>query len=400
MKKIRLIAATLTLVMLIASLPLGASANEVLPVSLVSSVQEGDSAGLGETITVTAKIGKTNSGVVAGTFIFTPSENLMPISATVLSENVEMRQIIVGEFAGAYGVELLSETDITDTESELCSMTFSVTGAGEYSVSFDSYQVINSSMSEVSVLAEPKSISGIVALPDKPAVITDTLPRGLIGKGYSAKLETDSKIEEYVSFEIDEGELPQGLILRDDGSIEGIPTEHGDFNFSVIAIVADSVVSEPKHLTLTVLEKPEMLELKTESSYTVDESDYLRNVPEKIIVSELLENFVSKANVRVINHKGAELTQDSIVGTGSKICLAEGDNILHSLTVVIRGDIDGNGVIGPLDYQRTRAYYLGTFVLDSAAYEAAISVTSSDKIGPLNYQRVRAHYLGNYDLYE
>ena len=77
----------------------------------------------------------------------------------------------------------------------------------------------------------------------------------------------------------------------------------------------------------------------------------------------------------------------------------DGEDIVHSITVVVLGDTNGDGEIGAIDYQRIRAAFLGTYKGLTDAYLKAALVSGNSDIEAIDYQRVRAHFLGNYELY-
>ena len=70
---------------------------------------------------------------------------------------------------------------------------------------------------------------------------------------------------------------------------------------------------------------------------------YINCITDNITVSSNL-NIVSK------DINGNELKNDSAVGTGTIINIMENDKSLASYTVIIRGDVNGDGKITSSDY--------------------------------------------------
>lgn len=157
--------------------------------------------------------------------------------------------------------------------------------------------------------------------------------------------------------------------------------------------------TEPVSLTIVGNALPKNLTLTAASTYQINDEDYLLGVTAQTTRSALLTHFEQKESIKVFAADGKEITDGSaFIGTGCTVSLMSGGTAIDSATVVVKGDTDGNGRIGTLDYQRIRAYYLGNYTL-KGAYLVAARVTGRDTIGTLDYQRVRAHYLGNYNLY-
>lgn len=69
-----------------------------------------------------------------------------------------------------------------------------------------------------------------------PKIITSTLKDAVKYVPYSFLIQTDNKYEwNKVSFSLDDGDLPAGMIIRPSGELYGVPTETGTFRFKVRA---------------------------------------------------------------------------------------------------------------------------------------------------------------------
>ena len=402
MKKQRILALLTAVLTLFTCLVMPIHASGSLSLTFADDVQEGSSLSLGDTVTYTVMITGNEGGFTVGTFFFLPSENLQYESATLLGEEADAKQAIDGENAGAYGIKCFSAENITVTDTVLCTMTFRVIGLGDATVRFYAYQLIDRDVEAIEVQIAPDTLTHPVATPDKPAVLTESLKNGVMGKLYTAVLESDFRAdidEKDLSWEVTDGALPVGLELLNDGTLTGTPTEFGAFTFSVTFSIFDSIASDAKELTLTILEKPRKLELTDESTYAIGDDGYLRNVVAETTLSALLGNFLNPESIKVFDAKGGEITDGSaFIGTGCVVSLMDGEEAVHSVTVLVLGDVDGNGIIGTRDYQRVRAYYSGTYVLTGVALEAA-KVSGRDEIGTLDYQRIRRHFNGTYNIY-
>jgi propanediol utilization protein len=124
----------------------------------------------------------------------------------------------------------------------------------------------------------------------------------------------------------------------------------------------------------------------------------VNGVTESTSVDSLLKQFQNKT-LEVVDGKGIVISGSAIVGTGAQINLYEKDKIIDSVSVVVLGDVDGNGIVDTTDIVRVKAAFLGSFMLDDAESNAA-DVDGNGIIDTTDYMRVMSHFLGSYDLYE
>lgn len=394
MKGKRITSFVLSLIMCLLIIPISAGAESTLALSFSSSAGDKDEVKLGETITYTVGVTSNEEGFI-GTFYFEASENLTYVSATLMSKKFEAQKVESGEHKGAYAI-FFGGDYYEDTTDNLCSITFKVTNDGDTSVKLVPYELTNGEkMHEVSVSGQIQAVS--VEEVANPIIKTDELPEAVMQYEYYVKLEADRS--EFIKWRLVSGELPEGLTLSEDGIISGTPKEFGEFTFKVRTKLLDKIDSDAKEYVINVLEKPRKLELSEESQYTIDDNNYLMGVTNRTSLESLLGSFKNVEHIRVFDGKGSEVTSASaLIGTGYTISLMHGEETVHTVTVVVRGDTSGDGKIGTLDYQRIRAHYRKTLVLEGA-YLLACDTNGDGKVGTLDYQQVRAHYRGKFDLF-
>ena len=80
-----------------------------------------------------------------------------------------------------------------------------------------------------------------------PAITTESLPEGMVNQPYSATLEVTGN---NITWSLDSGTLPDGLMLNSDGTISGIPTTASTSTFTVTA--TNDAGSASKEYTLTI----------------------------------------------------------------------------------------------------------------------------------------------------
>ena len=398
MKHRRSAAVFLAVLLTLMSVPFAAFAESGVVFTFSCSVPENRQPELGDTVTYTVGISQ-NSGFCAGTFFFKPSDNLTYVpGSSVLLGNLQEDRVAEGENAGAYGLIYLEKSDYTSKSDSFCSVSFIVSGLGDISVEFYAYQLLNSKLADVPYTVTPgKSLTDTVKTPEKPVIKTESLPDGILNMQYDFMIEADR--DDFLSWEVTSGALPEGIALSDEGMLSGIPTESGSFTFGVrAALTAGNIVSDEKQFTLTVLEAPKKLTPTKSSSYTVS-GGYVTKVVAETKLSDFVGNFETPEYVKVFGSDGKEITdKNAYVGTGCRVSLMNGDKAVDSADVVVLGDISGDGRLTSVDYLRLRAYFGGDYEL-SGAYLAAAHIAGRDTVTSVDYLRLRAHFSGDYNIY-
>lgn len=114
---------------------------------------------------------------------------------------------------------------------------------------------------------------------------------------------------------------------------------------------------------------------------------------EKNDVSKYTELFDPQYNVQIVNAKGVQKTS-GYIATGDKFTLknANGD-VIDSLTVVVTGDMTGDGRINAADYIMQRRVIL-RMITTSADKYAAGDINGNGNIQPNDYIKLRRYILG------
>ena len=181
-------------------------------------------------------------------------------------------------------------------------------------------------------------------------------------------------------------------------SVRFIPYQLNDGSAFVTPSVSNGTITHTVN-EFAVPQKPKILELESGSSYVID-GDYLRGVVEETVLSALLYSFKNSDRIKVFDASGKEVTSsDTDIGTGYTVSLMDGSTKVHTVTVVVIGDVNGNGRVDSNDYQRIRRYVFGNYAIEGAYFEAACVSGGSD-VRPVDYQRVRRHVFGNYNIFE
>jgi hypothetical protein len=133
-----------------------------------------------------------------------------------------------------------------------------------------------------------------------PTIMTDDLPDGEVGEEYNAILVADG--DEPITWSLEDGMLPDGLSLSDDGEISGTPTTKGTFIFTVTA--TNDFGSDTKEFSILIEEVEVGIYDKTEENITITPNPFTNNIIisnteniQKITINNLLGQTVKELNI-------------------------------------------------------------------------------------------------------
>ncbi len=111
-------------------------------------------------------------------------------------------------------------------------------------------------------------------------------------------------------------------------------------------------------------------------------------------VSSIKEQF--KYPVVITDKNGNTLSASAAVSTGSTVAL-ESDRSKKAV-IVIKGEVNGDGLINGTDYMQIKSYFLKKIQLSGVYYTAADCDNSSD-VSTTDYMRLKSYFLKQYNLY-
>lgn len=119
--------------------------------------------------------------------------------------------------------------------------------------------------------------------------------------------------------------------------------------------------------------------------YIEEGTGYVLGIPVKCTGAQLKPNF---------DFSVSGIADNAAVGTGLKIT---GGGV--NLTVVVLGDVDGNGMLTSTDYIQIKKHFSGSVQLQGAALRAA-DITGDGAIRSTDYLKIKRTFNGLEDLYE
>jgi hypothetical protein len=167
----------------------------------------------------------------------------------------------------------------------------------------------------------------------------------------------------------------------------------------VTHIYAEDKGGNRTQLVLDVVEvkgKAEFITTVTGASYSVS-GGCLKNVKLGTTVQAMLAQLEDSDLLKVISADGTRIGGSATVHTGARVELWSNGVLVDTVTVAVRGDLDGNDEIDSTDYLRIKAAFLEKYDMSDVEY-AAGDVDGDGVVNTTDYLRIMEHFLGTYDL--
>ncbi len=132
-------------------------------------------------------------------------------------------------------------------------------------------------------------------------------------------------------------------------------------------------------------EVPTKIMLSSTSKLTIS-NGYLYGVKEGMTVAQIRSQITNESGISI-----------SSVGTGKTITLTVNGKVTDTLTMIMLGDVDGDGAIISTDYVIVRSVLANLSTL-SGAYAKAADVDKGGYIDTTDFVRIKAHFLGKTDI--
>ena len=150
-------------------------------------------------------------------------------------------------------------------------------------------------------------------------------------------------------------------------------------------------------VTLKVVEKNVETPVIFDESLNVDNRNYITKVNPETKVENLKSKITTTYDLKILDKNGKELSNDKLVGTGTKVKITDNKGLNLEYIVVVYGDVNGDARISPLDYARVKNDILETTLIEGIFRESA-DVTKDKNISPLDYVQIKNHILGIKDI--
>ena len=101
--------------------------------------------------------------------------------------------------------------------------------------------------------------------------------------------------------------------------------------------------------------------------------------------------------IKIYDENGVEVSDDEIVKTGLVIKLEYNGLVLDEASMVVRGDVDGDGFVNVSDYISVLNHALALEEIDDYIKFAAGDVEEDDMLNVTDYIKIMDYALGNID---
>lgn len=161
---------------------------------------------------------------------------------------------------------------------------------------------------------------------------------------------------------------------------------------------ANNVATYPEIIDITEIqnqtEEEKEIEI-TSSKYSIDlENEYIGSIDAKTTVADLKSNIITNANNVIIkNAKGEEIEENGIIGTGANIEFTLEDE-KKSLTAVVNGDLNGDGIIDDIDLLKLARYTVNIDKNLDGAYLKAADLSADGKIDDIDLLKLARTMVG------
>ncbi len=161
-----------------------------------------------------------------------------------------------------------------------------------------------------------------------------------------------------------------------------------------------TVESEEDQITATCLVKvkeptEDDVIFKSEEEIIIESEGLILDVSPETTLEDLVNSFDSNVDYKIVDKEGNEVSKDELVATGMKIILDTEDN--KEYTIIVKGDIDGDGLITITDLSMLKKSMIGLQELDEIESQAA-NVDLDNEIQITDLSKVVKYIIGLYEM--
>ena len=173
----------------------------------------------------------------------------------------------------------------------------------------------------------------------------------------------------------------------------GIITAHSEGEAIILAISEENpeVREECK---VIVVRKMNNSEINFDIPLKLNSLEITGIYSEEDTAKDIFSKITTDLEIEIINNKNEILDKEDIVGTGSKIRVKEDDKILREYTILIYGDVNGDGKINSVDLLVLQRHLLEIEELDGIYLKAANVRKTPKKTTSIDLLLIQRHILG------
>ena len=163
---------------------------------------------------------------------------------------------------------------------------------------------------------------------------------------------------------------------------------------TIIQVIAEENSKIQAQCNLTVVRKLEDSEIHFDSSLSVNGTEISGLDHSNNTVEILKQKITTDLELQFVNNKGDILGEEDVIGTGSKIQVKENGNILLEYTIILYGDVNGDGKITSVDLLVLQRHILEIEPLEEIYTKAANIRKTASKPTSVDLLLIQRHILG------
>ncbi len=144
--------------------------------------------------------------------------------------------------------------------------------------------------------------------------------------------------------------------------------------------------------TIQIYAAPEKAGIESDKYQVTDET--VKGLSVGTTVSDFVSNVEVDGTVKFYDKAGKALSNASTLGTGSTVQVLDGNEVVKTYTLVVKGDVNGDAKISGVDYALIKRHILETSVLSGVYYDAG-SIVRENKVTAYDYIQVKRYVLGH-----
>ena len=130
----------------------------------------------------------------------------------------------------------------------------------------------------------------------------------------------------------------------------------------------------------------------TSNVFAVEQSTQIRKITAGVTVSQLLAGINEKAFVTIYNADGTVAQGDALAATGMVAKLSIAGRVVDSVTVIVTGDVNGDGKITITDMMAVKLHVLEKTLLTGIYLEAA-DTQNDGNVSITDFMQIKFHIL-------
>lgn len=173
----------------------------------------------------------------------------------------------------------------------------------------------------------------------------------------------------------------------------GIITAHSEGKIIIYAISEENPNIKAQ-CELTVVRKMGEDEICFDAPIKVNSLEITGIAYNENTVSDIIQKITTDFEIEIVDKNYKVLTEGDTVGTGSKILVKENGNILREYTILIYGDVNGDGKVNSVDLLVLQRHILGIETLEGIFKKAGNIAKDGKKPTSVDLLLIQRHILG------